>query len=134
MKNSTAQFQGQLPGPGAARRGVQRRRWRGSPLATASPTAPTPTLTEKNINTGFERTVHLDTAGLGSGATPTPSPPVSPLASLKSFFLPQGWPDSVSQVSNIVCFDEWMVDGTLDRSVLTFNHISPPVPLLSHSP
>lgn len=99
MKNSTPRFQGCVPALGPQRRGgVQRRRWI-TPQATASPTAPPSTLTEKNIKTGSLRQVPLDGMGPGSSASLAPPASPSPLVSLKSFFLPQGWPHSVSQVS-----------------------------------
>lgn len=100
MHNSSPWFQGPLPGPAAGRRGQQRRRWEViTPWATASPAAPPPALTEKNIKTGSQRAVTLGGAWTGPGGGPSPPAPPAPLASLKSFFLPQGWPHSVSQVS-----------------------------------
>lgn len=63
--------------------------------AAASPTTSPPPLTEKNVKTGTERAVSFTPNGSFSISPAPPSQSVP--AAIRSFFLPQGWPDSVTQ-------------------------------------
>lgn len=53
------------------------------------------TLTEKNIKTGTQRSISFTSNGSSTLSPPPPSQ--SAPASIKSFFLPQGWPSSVTE-------------------------------------
>jgi hypothetical protein len=52
-------------------------------------------LTEKNIKTGTQRSISFSTNGSSTLSPPPPSQTAP--ASIKTFFLPQGWPTSVTE-------------------------------------